>query len=174
LERQYEPLPPNVDPEKAIHATGDAVLHPERGPTNCAYDQEFKFGPVDEDFGKADVVVRRKVKWSRSGAQPIETVGAIAEFDEGTGRFTCYANTSFYNVVNFVIAGALKGHQHILRSFRRSPAAASDRRSSPISTSRSPAHWRVPLAGRSNTFRTGSTISSTVTHTEAIASMMQS
>jgi hypothetical protein len=48
------------------------------------------------------------VKWSRSGAQPIETVGAIAEFDEGTGRFTCYANTSFYNVVNFVIAGALK------------------------------------------------------------------
>ena len=108
IEVEYEPLPPNVDPEKAIHATGDAVLHPERGPTNCAYDQEFKFGPVDEDFAKAEVVVRRKVKWSRSGAQPIETVGAIAEFDEGTGRFTCYANTSFYNVVNFVIAGALK------------------------------------------------------------------
>ena len=108
IEVEYEPLPANVDPEKAIHATGAAVLHPERGPTNCAYDQEFKFGPVDEDFAKAEVVVRRKVKWSRSGAQPIETVGAIAEFDEGTGRFTCHANTSFYNVVNFVIAGALK------------------------------------------------------------------
>jgi Aerobic-type carbon monoxide dehydrogenase, large subunit CoxL/CutL homologs len=73
IEVEYEPLPANVDPEKAIHATGAAVLHPERGPTNCAYDQEFKFGPVDEDFAKAEVVVRRKVKWSRSGAQPIET-----------------------------------------------------------------------------------------------------
>ncbi len=108
IEVDYELLPVNVDPEKAIEATGDAVLHPDRGPTNRAYDQEFKFGPVDEDFAAAEVIVRRKVKWGRSGAQPMETVGAIAEFDEGTGRFTCYANTNFYNAVNFVIAGALK------------------------------------------------------------------
>jgi CO/xanthine dehydrogenase Mo-binding subunit len=108
IQVEYELLPVNVDPEQAIHATGDAVIHPDRGPTNCAYDQEFKFGPVDEDFARAEVVVKRKVKWGRSAAQPIETVGAIAEYDEGSGRFTCYANTSFYNVVNFVIAGALK------------------------------------------------------------------
>ena len=108
IEVEYELLPVNVDPEQSIHATGAAVIHPDRGPTNCAYDQEFKFGPVDEDFAKADVVVRRKVKWGRSAGQPIETVGAIAEYDEGSGRFTCHANTSFYNVVNFVIAGALK------------------------------------------------------------------
>ena len=108
IEVDYEILPANVDPEKAIHATGDAVIHPDRGPTNCAYDQEFKFGPVDEDFANAEVIVRRKVKWARSGAQPMETVGAIAEFDEGTGRFTCHANTGFYNVVTFVVAGALK------------------------------------------------------------------
>ncbi len=108
IEVEYELLPVNVDPEQSIHATGAAVIHPDRGPTNCAYDQEFKFGPVDEDFAKAEVVVRRKVKWGRSAGQPIETVGAIAEYDEGSGRFTCHANTSFYNVVNFVIAGALK------------------------------------------------------------------
>jgi CO/xanthine dehydrogenase Mo-binding subunit len=108
IEVEYELLPVNFDPEAAIHATGDAVIHPERGPTNCAYDETFKFGPVDEDFARAEVIVRRKVSWGRSGGTPIETVGAIAEFDEGTGRFTCYANTSFYNVVNFVMAGALK------------------------------------------------------------------
>ena len=108
IQVEYELLPVNVDPEQSIHATGDAVIHPDRGPTNCAYDQEFKFGPVDEDFARAEVVVKRKLKWGRSAAQPIETVGAIAEYDEGSGRFTCYANTSFYNVVNFVIAGALK------------------------------------------------------------------
>lgn len=105
---EYELLPVNTDPEESINATGDAVIHPDRGPTNCCFDQTFMFGPVDEDFARADLVVRRKVKWGRSGGTPIETVGAIAEFDEGTERFTCYANTSFYNVVNFVIAGALK------------------------------------------------------------------
>jgi CO/xanthine dehydrogenase Mo-binding subunit len=105
---EYELLPVNTDPEEAIHATGDAVIHPGRGPTNCCFDEKFMFGPVDEDFARADLVVRRKVKWARSGGTPIETLGAIAEFDEGTERFTCHANTSFYNVVNFVIAGALK------------------------------------------------------------------
>ena len=132
IEVEYEPLP-HVDPEKAIHATGAAVLHPDRGPTNCAYDQEFKFGPVDEDFAKAEVVVRRKVKWSRSGAQPIETVGAIAEFDEGTRRFTYHANTNFYNVVNFVIAGALKVPPTHLKIIPTIAGGSSDRSFSPTS-----------------------------------------
>src|SRR5690606_11076609 len=31
IEVEYEPLPPVVDPEASINATGDALLHPERG-----------------------------------------------------------------------------------------------------------------------------------------------
>jgi CO/xanthine dehydrogenase Mo-binding subunit len=108
IEVEYELLPVTVDPDAAISASGDAVIHPDRGPTNCAYDNAFKFGNVDDDFAKADVIVRRRVKWGRSGAQPLETCGAIAEFDEGTGKFTVHANTNFYSNIGFIIAGALK------------------------------------------------------------------
>jgi CO/xanthine dehydrogenase Mo-binding subunit len=108
IEVEYEPLPVTVDPEAAITASGDAVLHPDRGSTNCAYDSSFKFGTVDDDFAKADVVVQRRIKWGRSGPQPLETCGAVAEFDEGTGKFTVYANSNFYAAIGFVVAGALK------------------------------------------------------------------
>ena len=59
IEVEYEPLPVVTDPEEAIRSTGDAVLHPERGPNNIALQRTLTFGPVDEDFAKADVVVRR-------------------------------------------------------------------------------------------------------------------
>jgi CO/xanthine dehydrogenase Mo-binding subunit len=108
IEVEYEPLPVTVDIEAAVTASGDAVIHPDRGPTNCAYDNTFKFGNVDEDFAGADLVVRRRIRWGRSGPQPLETCGAVAEFDEGTGKFTVYANSSFYSVMGFIVAGALK------------------------------------------------------------------
>ena len=44
------------------------------------------FGDVASDFAAADRVIRRKMRWPRSGGQPMETVGAIAEFDEVFGE----------------------------------------------------------------------------------------
>jgi CO/xanthine dehydrogenase Mo-binding subunit len=108
IEVDYEPLPVTVDPEKAMTASGDAVIHPERGPTNCVYDSTFNFGTVDADFAAAEVVVRRRIKWGRSGSQPLETCGAVADFDEGSGRFTVYANSNFYAAIGFIVAGSLK------------------------------------------------------------------
>ena len=43
---EYEDLPVMSDPEEAVKATGDGVLHPERGPTNVAMQRRFTFGPV--------------------------------------------------------------------------------------------------------------------------------
>jgi CO/xanthine dehydrogenase Mo-binding subunit len=108
IEVEYEPLPVTVEPEDAISASGDAVLHPDRGPTNCVYDQSFDFGTVKEDFAKADLVIKRRIVWGRSGPQPLETCGAIADFDEGTGKFNVYANTNFYAAIGFVVAATLK------------------------------------------------------------------
>ena len=108
IEVEYEPLPVTVDPEAAMTASGDAVIHPDRDPTNCAYDSSFTFGTVKEDFEKADVVIRRRIKWGRSGPQPLETCGSVAEFDEGTGKFTVHANSNFYAAIGFVVAGSLK------------------------------------------------------------------
>ena len=110
----YELLPAVVDPEDAITSSGDAVLHPERGPNNIALQRTLGFGDVEGDFAAADRVIRRKMRWPRSGGQPMETVGAIAEYDEGMGKFTIHANISMYNYVGWLIAVSLGVPAHRL------------------------------------------------------------
>lgn len=105
---EYETLPAVVDPREAITSTGDAVLHPERGETNVATHRTLNFGPLEEDFAKADHVIKRNLRWGRVAAMPMETAGAVADYDEGTGKFTIYSNTSMYNYVGWLIAVSLK------------------------------------------------------------------
>ena len=56
IEVEYEPLPPVVDPERAL-ADGAPLVH-EALESNCAYERTFDFGEVERDFAEADVVVR--------------------------------------------------------------------------------------------------------------------
>ena len=114
IEVVYEPLPPVVDPEDALTSTGDAVLHPARGDTNIALERKLTFGPVEEDFAAADLVIERRFRWPRSGGQPLETVGAVASFDDGAGRFTIQCNTSMYNYCGWMIASTLRVPPHKL------------------------------------------------------------
>ena len=114
IEVEYDPLPAVVDLEEAVISTGDAVLHPERGDTNVAHHRLIDFGTVDEDFAAADLVIERRLRWPRSGGTPIETVGATAHYDRGTGKFTIHANTSMYNYVGWLIAVSLKVEPHRL------------------------------------------------------------
>ncbi|MEO1226051.1 MAG: xanthine dehydrogenase family protein molybdopterin-binding subunit [Pseudomonadota bacterium] len=108
VEVDYEVLPPNVDIEASAAATGDAILHPDDRDSNRALDESFSFGPVEEDFARADHVVKRRLRWYRSSAQAIETAGCISEFDPISGGYTIHCNTNFYNFIPFVIAGSLK------------------------------------------------------------------
>jgi CO/xanthine dehydrogenase Mo-binding subunit len=108
VEVEYEILPANVDIEASMAATGDAIIHPADRPTNCALDESFKFGPVDEDFARADHVVKRRLRWGRSSAQAIETSGCISQVDQVTGGYKIHCNTNFSNFIPFVIAGSLK------------------------------------------------------------------
>lgn len=107
IEVEYEELPVVMDAAEAVHATGDAVIHPERGETNVAIHRVFEFGDVEDDFAAADAVIKRKLRWPRSGAQPMETCGATAVFDEGEGKFTIHVNSSMYNYVGWLIAVTL-------------------------------------------------------------------
>ncbi|MGO9396933.1 MAG: xanthine dehydrogenase family protein molybdopterin-binding subunit [Xanthobacteraceae bacterium] len=104
---EYEDLPVVVDPEQAIHASGDAVLHPERGPNNIAIQRHFVFGNVESDFANAAKIIKRRLRWPRSGAQPLETVGAVAEYESGSGKFTIHVNSSMYNYVGWTMALSL-------------------------------------------------------------------
>ena len=106
IEVEYEPLPPVTDPERAL-ADGAPLVH-EALESNCAYERTFDFGDVDRDFAEADLVVRDRLRWHRSGGQPLETVGAIAEYDPGTGSFTIDTNTLSFTSYLFMAAGTLK------------------------------------------------------------------
>ena len=69
---------------------------------------------MEEDFAAADLVIERRFRWPRSGGQPLETVGAVATFDDGAGRFTIQCNTSMYNYCGWMIADTLRVSPHKL------------------------------------------------------------
>jgi carbon-monoxide dehydrogenase large subunit len=106
VEIEYDPLDPVVDPEAAVR-DGAALVHDALG-SNVAYERKFTFGDVGRDFADAEVVVRDRLRWHRSGAQPLETVGAIAQFDRGTGMMTINTNTLSFTSYLFMLAGTLK------------------------------------------------------------------
>ena len=122
IEVEYEPLPAVVDPQAAL-AEGAPLVHEPLG-SNCAYDRTFDFGEVERDFAEADVIVRDRLRWHRSGGQPLETVGAIADFDHGTGELTAYTNSLSFTSYLFMVAGTLKMPANKL-DIRQVPAGGS-------------------------------------------------
>lgn len=106
IDVEYEPLPPVVDPERALDR--GAVLVHEALESNLAYERTFDFGDVERDFAEADVVVRDRLRWRRSGGQPLETVGALADYDPGTQMMTIHANSLTFTSYLFLLAQTLR------------------------------------------------------------------
>ncbi|MDR0358990.1 MAG: xanthine dehydrogenase family protein molybdopterin-binding subunit, partial [bacterium] len=106
IDVEYEPLPVVTDPERAIEP-GSPLVHDALG-SNVMYERQFDFGDVDADFAAADVVVRERLRWSRSGAQPLETVGAVASYDVATGMLTITENSLSFTSYLFMLATTLK------------------------------------------------------------------
>jgi CO/xanthine dehydrogenase Mo-binding subunit len=106
IEVEYQPLPSVVDPQAAL-AEGAPLVHESLG-TNLAYERTFDFGEVERDFAGADVIVTDRLRWHRSGGQPLETVGAIADYDHGTGQLTVDTNSLSFTSYLFMVAGTLK------------------------------------------------------------------
>jgi carbon-monoxide dehydrogenase large subunit len=122
VEVEYEPLTPIVDPMEA-RAPGSPLVHEPLG-SNVAYERTFVFGDVDRDFAEADLVVRDHLVWHRQGGQPLETVGAIADHDAGTGMLTIHCNSLTFTHFLFMLAGTLKVPSNKL-DIRPTPAGGS-------------------------------------------------
>ena len=106
IDVEYEPLPPVADMERALEE-GAPLVHEDLG-SNCAYERTFQFGEVERDFADADVVITDRLRWRRSGGQPLETVGAVADFDIATGQLTVHTNSLSFTSYLFMVAGTLK------------------------------------------------------------------
>lgn len=94
IEVDYDMLPAVPDLETALASSGASVLHPALGDTNIMAHVTRKWGGVDELFGAAAHVVKRHFRWPRVSAQPIETVGAVVDYDPVAKKFTVYSNMS--------------------------------------------------------------------------------
>jgi CO/xanthine dehydrogenase Mo-binding subunit len=95
-----------TDPVSALEA--DAPLVHDALGTNLAFERTFDFGDVDADFANADVVVTERLRWRRSGSQPLETVGAVANWDPSRGDMTIHTNSLSFTSYLFLVAGTLR------------------------------------------------------------------
>lgn len=102
----YEPLPVVADPVAAMQP-GSPLVHEPLG-SNVVYNRTFVFGDVDRDFAESDVVVRDHLRWNRSGAQPLETVGAVAQYNPATGMMSISCNSVTFTFLLFMMASTLK------------------------------------------------------------------
>ncbi len=106
IDVQYEPLPVVLDPFAAQEP--DAPLVHEKLETNVAYERTFTFGDVDGAFEQAGRKVQAKLRWPRSTGMPMDTNGAIGDYDPGTGVVTIYANSMNFTYFHWLIAASLK------------------------------------------------------------------
>jgi CO/xanthine dehydrogenase Mo-binding subunit len=106
IEVEYEVLEPVLDPFEAQKP--DAPLVHEKLETNIAYERTFSFGDVEGAFNAAAGKVQAKLRWPRSTGMPMDTNGAIGDYDAGTGVVTIYANSMNFTYFHWLLAASLK------------------------------------------------------------------
>ncbi|MFP5334637.1 MAG: aerobic carbon-monoxide dehydrogenase large subunit [Actinomycetes bacterium] len=95
IDVEYEPLPPVMDPRRALEPGAPVIRDDLEGRTdNHIFDWEAgDRAATDAVFERAEVVVAQDVLYPRSHPAPLETCGAIADFDAITGKLTLYETT---------------------------------------------------------------------------------
>jgi CO/xanthine dehydrogenase Mo-binding subunit len=107
VEVEYEPLTPVLDPEHAADPE-TPILHDDVG-SNVIWNGQFDYGDFDGALGAADKVVRiERLHFDRFSSTPLETSGAVVEFNRGTGQWTIHSNNQFPGFAIIMMAPALR------------------------------------------------------------------
>ena len=117
VEVEYEPLGVVVDPRRALDPDAPVIRDDHPGRTdNHLFDWEAgdaaRTGAV---FAGADVVVQQDMVFPRSHPAPMETCGAVAEFDRISGKLTLWATTQAPHAHRTLLAGILGLDEHKIR-----------------------------------------------------------
>jgi carbon-monoxide dehydrogenase large subunit len=108
VEVDYEPLPPIVTFADALDPASPALFEETGGNIVVAY-EPATYGDVDGAFAEADRVVSATLLQHRVANVPMETRGAVAEFDPSTNELTFYAATQNPHGLRLQLANTL-GH----------------------------------------------------------------
>jgi CO/xanthine dehydrogenase Mo-binding subunit len=107
VEVEYEPLPAVVQTERALEADAP-VLHDEAG-GNLVYSGMFDWGDYDAALAEADHVVRiERLHFDRFSSTPLETSGAVVEYNRGIGQWTIHSNNQFPGFAIIMMAPAMR------------------------------------------------------------------
>src|SRR6202522_2674562 len=110
IEGEYEPLPPVIDARRAMAAGAPVIRDDLAGRTdNHIFDWEA--GDADRTeavFRDAEITVSQDMLYPRVHPAPLETCGAVADFDKVTGKLTIWATTQAphaHRVLYAMVAG---------------------------------------------------------------------
>ena len=95
IDVEYEPIDPVIDVRKALEESAPVIRDDLEGKTdNHCFDWETgDEAATDAVFAKADVVVSQDIVYPRVHPAPMETCGAVADFDAIDGQLTLYSTT---------------------------------------------------------------------------------
>ncbi|MDZ4090214.1 MAG: aerobic carbon-monoxide dehydrogenase large subunit [Arthrobacter sp.] len=95
IDVEYDVLPPVIDARKALDADAPVIRDEIEGRTdNHIFDWEMgDKAETEAVFASADVVVSQEMVYPRVHPAPMETCGAIADFDAVDGKLTLYETT---------------------------------------------------------------------------------
>jgi CO/xanthine dehydrogenase Mo-binding subunit len=107
IEVEYEPLEALVDPTRALDA--DAPLLHDDVPNNVIWNGQFDWGDYDAALAEADHVVRiERLHFDRFSSTPLETSGALVEYNRGIEQWTIHSNNQFPGFAIIMMAPALR------------------------------------------------------------------
>jgi carbon-monoxide dehydrogenase large subunit len=95
IDVDYEILPPVVDAKRALDPDAPVIRDDLEGRTdNHIFDWEAgDKAATDAVFARAEVVVSQDMVYPRSHPAPLETCGAVADYDPVDGKLTLYETT---------------------------------------------------------------------------------
>ncbi|HEU5347054.1 MAG TPA: aerobic carbon-monoxide dehydrogenase large subunit [Ktedonobacterales bacterium] len=112
----YEPLPPVIDPHKALEADSPLVRTDREAKTNHIWHWEAgDEARTNEIFQNAEVVVNQDLYIPRIHVCSIETCGCIASFDKTEGKLTVYMTTQAPHAIRTVFSLVTGIPEHKIR-----------------------------------------------------------
>jgi carbon-monoxide dehydrogenase large subunit len=117
IEVDYDPLPVVVDVRRALDDDAPVIRDDQPGRTdNHLFDWDSGDArEAERVFAAADVVVEQAMVFPRSHPAPMETCGAVAEFDRVSGKLTLWATTQAPHAHRTLLAGILDLPEHRIR-----------------------------------------------------------